>query len=283
MRLGFKADNLLERVANWFNLAPMPIVQVFFGMMSSRTMMAGVKLGVYAALAEGPATAEALAERLKLSPEGTRALLEGLVSCEVVKRRRDRYHLDDRARRWLDPRSPQYIGGFIEFNYAQWDWWSQLEETVRSGKAVDIHGFAPEDPRWKDYIHAMHQLARLAAPEVASAIPLPRGAKHVLDLGGAHGWFAAELWRLRGETLLRAKVRDPTRAEECFRRAIGVARHQGARWWELRAAASLARLWAEQGERRQALDLLAPVYSGLTEGLDMPDLRDARALLERLR
>lgn len=193
MRLGFKADNLLERLANWFNLAPLPIAHVFFGMMSSRTMMAGVKLGVYAALAEGPATAEALAERLKLSPEGTRVLLEGLVSCEVVKRKRDRYLLDERARRWLDPRSPQYIGGFIEFNYAQWAWWSQLEDTVRTGQPVDIHDFAPDDPRWKDYIHAMHQLARLAAPEVASAIPLPRGARHLLDLGGAHGWFAAEL------------------------------------------------------------------------------------------
>ena len=64
---------------------------------------------------------------------------------------------------------------------------------MRTGQAVDIHDFAPEDPRWRDYIHAMHQLARLAAPEVVSAIPLPRGAKHVLDLGGAHGWFSAEL------------------------------------------------------------------------------------------
>lgn len=206
MRLGFRADNLLERVASWLNLAPLPVVHVFFGMMSSRTIMAGVRLGVYAALADGPSTAEALAERLKLSPEGTRVLLEGLVSCEVVKSKRGRYSLDERARRWLDPRSPQYIGGFIEFNYSQWEWWSQLEDMVRTGKSVDIHGFAPEDPRWRDYIHAMHQLARLAAPEVASAIPLPRGAKHLLDLGGAHGWFAAELCqRHRG---LKATVLD---------------------------------------------------------------------------
>ncbi|MBN1204925.1 MAG: methyltransferase, partial [Myxococcaceae bacterium] len=206
MRLGFRADTLLERVAEWLNLAPMPMVHVFFGMMASRTMMAGVRLGVYAALAEGPTTVEALAERLKLSPEGTRALLEALVSCEVVKRKRGRYSLEERARRWLDPRSPQYIGGFIEFNYAQWEWWSQLEEMVRTGQPVGIHDLAPEDPRWRDYIHAMHQLARLAAPEVASSIPLPRGARHVLDLGGAHGWFSAELCqRHKG---LRATVLD---------------------------------------------------------------------------
>lgn len=207
MRLGLKADNLLERVADWFNLAPQPLAHAFFGMMASRTLMAGVRLGVYAALAEGSASAEALAERLKLSPEGTRTLLEALVACEAVERQRDgRYRLNPRAKRWLDPRSPRYVGAFLEFNYAQWDWWTGLEGVVRSGQAVDIHGFAPEDPRWRDYIHAMHQLARLAAPEVAAAIPLPRGARSLLDLGGAHGWFAAELClRNRG---LKATVLD---------------------------------------------------------------------------
>jgi hypothetical protein len=207
MRLGLKADNLLERVADWLNLAPQPLAQAFFGMMASRTLMAGARLGVYAALAEGAAPAEALAERLKLSPEGTRALLEALVACEAVERQRDgRYRLAPKARRWLDPRSPKYVGAFLEFNYAQWDWWTGLEGVVRSGQAVDIHQFAPEDPRWRDYIHAMHQLARLAAPEVAAAIPLPRGAKSLLDLGGAHGWYAAELClRHRG---LKATVLD---------------------------------------------------------------------------
>ncbi|AGC48485.1 putative O-methyltransferase [Myxococcus stipitatus DSM 14675] len=207
MRLGLKADNLLERVADWFNLAPQPLAHAFFGMMASRTLMAGVRLGVYQALADGAATSEALATRLKLSAEGTRSLMEALVACEAVERQRDgRYRLASRSKRWLDPRSPQYVGAFLEFNYAQWDWWTGLEGVVRSGEAVDIHDFAPEDPRWRDYIHAMHQLARLAAPEVAAAIPLPRGARNLLDLGGAHGWYAAELCqRHRG---LRATVLD---------------------------------------------------------------------------
>jgi 2-polyprenyl-3-methyl-5-hydroxy-6-metoxy-1,4-benzoquinol methylase len=195
MRLGLKADNLLERVADWLNLAPKPLVQAFFGMMAARTLMAGERLGVYAALADGSATVEELAARLKLSPEGTRSLLEALEACEAVERQRGRYRMADRARRWLDPRSPQYVGGFLDFNYAQWDWWSHLEDAVRTGEAMDIHRFAPDDPRWRSYIHAMHQLARLSAPEVTRAIPLPRGARQVLDLGGAHGWFAAELCR----------------------------------------------------------------------------------------
>jgi predicted ATPase len=47
--------------------------------------------------------------------------------------------------------------------------------------------------------------------------------------------------------------------------------------------ASLARLWAEQGERQKAQDLLAPVYAWFTEGFDTADLKDAKALLDELR
>ena len=49
--------------------------------------------------------------------------------------------------------------------------------------------------------------------------------------------------------------------------------------WELRAAASLARIRMERGERAEAGDLLAPVYARFAEGFSTPDLRDARALL----
>ena len=52
-----------------------------------------------------------------------------------------------------------------------------------------------------------------------------------------------------------------------------------AKLWELRAAASLAQLWRDQGRRAEARDLLAPVYDWFTEGFDTPDLKEARELL----
>lgn len=50
--------------------------------------------------------------------------------------------------------------------------------------------------------------------------------------------------------------------------------------WQLRATTSLARLWAEQGRRAEASDLLVPLYGWFTEGFDSPDLREAKALLD---
>ena len=57
---------------------------------------------------------------------------------------------------------------------------------------------------------------------------------------------------------------------------------QSARIWELRAARDLAHVWAERGERHKAYDLLAPVYGWFTEGFDMPDLKQAKILLDTL-
>jgi predicted ATPase len=64
--------------------------------------------------------------------------------------------------------------------------------------------------------------------------------------------------------------------------ALGVAREQGARSLELRAATSLAQLWRNQHRIKEAGDLLAPVYGWFTEGFDTPDLKEAKALLEEL-
>jgi predicted ATPase len=95
-------------------------------------------------------------------------------------------------------------------------------------------------------------------------------------------YYQAELLRNRGELLLARPTPDPTTAERCLIEALETARCQQAKMWELRAAVSLARLWAHQGKRAQAADLLASVYGWFTEGFDTQDLKDAKALLDTL-
>ena len=106
-----------------------------------------------------------------------------------------------------------------------------------------------------------------------------------LDIADESGerWWQAELHRLRGQLRLAERRLNQADAEECFRYALAVSREQAARSLELRAATSLARLWAEQGRRSEASELLAPVYGWFTEGFDTADLKDAKALLDDLR
>ena len=65
-------------------------------------------------------------------------------------------------------------------------------------------------------------------------------------------WWEPEIHRMAGEIELRSPERDAARAQASFEHALQVARTQQARSWELRAAASLARLWREQGRRTEA-------------------------------
>jgi predicted ATPase len=93
-------------------------------------------------------------------------------------------------------------------------------------------------------------------------------------------WFEAELHRLKGEFLLALSEPDRPEAEACLQRALAIARAQGARTWELRAASSLARLWWDQGRQVEAHDLLAPICDWFTEGFDVPELVEAKRLID---
>ena len=95
-------------------------------------------------------------------------------------------------------------------------------------------------------------------------------------------WYEAELHRLRGELLRQQAVPDERGAEAAFRRALHVARRQGARALALRAAMSLARLLHKRGGQDAARRLLIATHGSFSEGFDVPDLREARRWLDRL-
>ena len=95
-------------------------------------------------------------------------------------------------------------------------------------------------------------------------------------------FFDADIHRLDGDLLL-ATGGTADEAAARYHRALAIAREQGARSVEMRAATSLACLLRDQGNRAEALDLLAPIYAWFTEGFATRDLQDAKALLEDLR
>jgi predicted ATPase len=95
-------------------------------------------------------------------------------------------------------------------------------------------------------------------------------------------FYEAETHRLKGELLLRQNDSNTAEAQNCFQRAIEIARNQSAKSWELRATMSLARLLAKQGRRDEARKMLAEIYNWFTEGFNTADLKDAKALRDEL-
>ena len=94
--------------------------------------------------------------------------------------------------------------------------------------------------------------------------------------------FEAELHRARGETLLKCDPANPAPAEEALLMAIAVAKRQGTRSFELRAALALARLYESTGRPLDGHAVLAPALEGFAPTTEMPEIAEAQALLAGL-
>ena len=94
--------------------------------------------------------------------------------------------------------------------------------------------------------------------------------------------FEAELHRARGEILLKRDPANPAPAEEAFLTAIAVAKQQGTRSFELRAALALAKLYQSTGRPVEAHAVLAPALEGFAPTPEMPEIAEAQALLAAL-
>jgi predicted ATPase len=95
-------------------------------------------------------------------------------------------------------------------------------------------------------------------------------------------WYLSELYRSRGELLLKRRRCDEAAAESAFARAIDLAQTQSAKLFELQATVSLGRLWLGQGKRAHARELVAPICARFDAGLDCDALSKARALMRDL-
>ncbi|MGC2202597.1 MAG: tetratricopeptide repeat protein [Stellaceae bacterium] len=95
-------------------------------------------------------------------------------------------------------------------------------------------------------------------------------------------WWVPEAARIKNEVLLLSDQANVAAAEPIFRRSLELAYRQGALFWELRTATSLARLRRDQGRIGEARDLLSLVYGRFTEGFGSADLLAAKRLLDEL-
>jgi 2-polyprenyl-3-methyl-5-hydroxy-6-metoxy-1,4-benzoquinol methylase len=190
-----RGANPAEWLALLAGVVPTPAAEAWGGMGLSGILVAAVRTGLAARLAQRPGTAAELAADLGLDPLPTRLLLDCLRSNGHVTAKDGRYQLSRRSRRWLDPASglsvAQYVAGTADY----WTWWAELTDVTQGRHPAGTHGAPPGDPYWERYIRGQHELARLSAAEVARKLRLPSGARELLDIGGGHGLYSMELCR----------------------------------------------------------------------------------------
>jgi predicted ATPase len=129
------------------------------------------------------------------------------------------------------------------------------------------------------YYYGLLAEAHRRANRIADGTSLLKEALELVERTDER-WYEAELYRLMAEAMIARSDRHD--AERWLRRALQTAQKQGARFWELRAATSAARLWRDQGMRTEARNLLAPIYGCFTQRFDITDVKEAAALLAEL-
>jgi SAM-dependent methyltransferase len=211
VKLGAIPENLAERLAVGLGLVPRPLAETLPTLLLTRSLLVSARFGLPQALAAGALGAEEVAARCRTHPRATRVLLDTLVSLEYAALANGRYELTDDGRKWLLPDSPQSLHDSLLYRYLEWDWIARLDDFVRTGEVLDIHGeMTPE--QWALYQRGMADVARLGISEQAQRIPVPADARDLLDIGGSHGLLSVALCRKHPG--LRAVVLDlPTALE----------------------------------------------------------------------
>lgn len=212
MKLGAIPENPLDLAALATGLAPTPLLDTIIALLLARSVMVGVRLGFFEALAGGPLTAGEVAERCGTHPPATERLLDALAGAGYLRRAKSgRYRLAPVARRWLLKGSAHSLYDAILLQFVDARLIEQTERFVRTGEAAEVHtALAPDE--WELYQRGMRSGANIAAAEIARRLPVPRGARDLLDIGGGHGQYSVALCRRHPN--LRAVILDLPQAVE---------------------------------------------------------------------
>lgn len=216
MQYGVIPTSFSERLALLMGAVPLPLIDLSFGVLKARMIMAGVRLGVFQALAQEPQTHERLAATLKLDAACLDLLLRCLVHSGYLELRGEHYALSRLARDTMIAGAKRELTGFAEWHYTHWEFVGHLEELIRTGEGVDFHATMTDPEAWGHYQQAMLEMARFDAPILAKHVPVRKRATRLLDVAGSHGLMGATI--ARKHPPLRSTVIDLPAAIEHARR-----------------------------------------------------------------
>lgn len=182
--------------------SPAPVIALIENFRRSQVMFTATELGVFDALAQGPATATQLAQQTKTNHEALHRLLMTCVNLGLVEQNGDTFANTPVTATYLVRSSPQAITGYVEYSRrALWNLWGNLPDAIREGTHRWIQTFGGQGELFSHYyktetekrqfLMGMHAFGLISSPQIVKAVDLSPFT-HLVDLGGATGHFALE-------------------------------------------------------------------------------------------
>jgi hypothetical protein len=216
MRYGAIPESPLEERVLESPASPQPLFDTFLPLVQARTVMAGVRLGIFESLRDASRTAVDLADALGLDTGTLTLALRVLASAGYLEGEDEAYRLTDLSRATLLEDSPTRLTAFVGLNAWAWERLARLEEVIGSGRGFDMHQHLGGEEDWATYQAAMLENARRLAPLVAGLVPVRPGAEKLLDIAGSHGLYGALI--CRAHPPMHSEVLDLAEAVEQSRR-----------------------------------------------------------------
>jgi DNA-binding transcriptional ArsR family regulator len=175
------------------NAAPETIQRLQAGVPVALAMLAGMRLEIFTALAEGPHSASDLARRLGVAEERLSRLLHALVMAGLLERNGEGFANTAESARYLVKGQPDYMGDMHELLKHLWHADLQTAQSIRSGKPARLHDYeAASDEDMTVMLRGMHGSAVSAGRDLASRFDFSQ-CRSVADIGGGTGGLAAAL------------------------------------------------------------------------------------------
>lgn len=214
--------SLPERALLRLGIIPAPLVDLAQHT-TFRLLLAGYRLGVFDALADGPLPLDQLSRRLQANPASLEPFLDALRLLGYISLRHDRYANTPAAARWLITASPHSLAGIVPFLEDHLRRWEYLEETIKAGQpprnAYDFYRAHPD--RWPSFHDGQRAIASFSAAEVARKARLPAGPLRLLDAGGSHALYTIALCRRYPD--LHAVIYDWPQGVDAAQRSLAAA------------------------------------------------------------
>lgn len=172
-------------------LNPGKLLQMSGSYWQTFALHAGVKLGLFTAVDEGhgATTAITVADDFGLDARAVSMLLNALCAMDLLEKKGGTYANTPMAATFLSKNSSRYIGFMIMHHHHLVESWSRLDESVKTGRAVeDLRPVNDEEYR-ENFLMGMFNNAMTIAPDLVPTIDIS-GKKHLLDLGGGPGTYA---------------------------------------------------------------------------------------------
>ncbi|MFI6295736.1 methyltransferase [Nonomuraea sp. NPDC050790] len=178
-----------------------PLVRTATGFFQAQALFAGIELGLFARICGAPSTAEEIQREFGLHPKLTSDYLDSLVAMDLLERNGSAYKAGPLTATYLDPRQPEYIGGFLAHNQRRlYPAWGKLPDFLRSGESLVqqlseadfTEGLYADPARTRHFADAMDGYAVLLGRPLAERYAWDT-VKSFTDLGGCRGLLTMRL------------------------------------------------------------------------------------------